>query len=410
MPRLRNNHCKRVVALALGLLASWPGGLTAQEVIRSDTFLERATQDPTVPSDSYSRRQRVRLPWIESYEYRTETNEFDPERQEHALRLSPSSPGLQRARSRLAEHYQNKRSVAEAFYRHDRIEAAFQDWKDLYVGSQQLRRYNQLEAILADRLTVRQKQLQTQDGDVKKLLDMRERYNDVRVQRYELELSTQRLRERLGLENTEIDFNDMAAAEQILLRLEGDTTTVRDPDLMEYRYDRELLDRELALEKAEKRQYLDFVQVRYRGPHDEVWDERVQLRLGFALPTSGGRNLKMEEIRLEQEELAREQQVRRALLTKRATELRRTLRDRIRVYQTFEQIKDEEIEELRKVAQALTQRQGSDPDLLLKLNEETKQLQLDKLDRLEDIYDTYLDYLALTGELFAEPLQNYLAN
>ena len=394
----------------LSLLCVWSGGIAAQEVIRSDTFLEKMAQDPTVPSDDYTSRRRVRLPWIEAYEYRTETNEFDPKRQEHALRLSPSSPGLQKARSRLAEHYQNKRSMVEAFYRNDRIESAYQAWKDLYVREEKLRIYTQLQAILTDRLTIRQKQLQSLDSDVKEVLDMRERLNDARVRRYELELSTQRLREQLALEGTEVAFGDMATADQILLRLTTDSIEVNDPQLAEYHYERELLDRELALEKAEKRQFLDFVQVRYQGPHDDPWEERVQLRAGFVLPTSGDRNLKMEEIRLEQEELLREQQVKSQKLTQRVARQRRTVRDRIRVYQTFRRIKDQEISELKEVAQALANRRGSDPDLLLKINEDTEQVRLEKLERQEEIYEAYLDYLALTGQLFDEPLRNYLAN
>ena len=386
------------------------GSAAAQEVIRSDDFLERMSQDPTSPSDTYTERRRVRLPWIESYEYRTETNDFDPDRQEHALRISPSSPGLRRARSRLAEHYQNKRSVVEVLYRHERIENAYQAWKELFVREQKLEIYTQLQAILTDRLTIQQKRLQTLDADVKDMLDKQERLNDVRIRRYELDLSTQRLREQLGLTDTEVAFDDMVTAEQILLRLIADSTEVRDPLLTEYHYERELIERELALEKAEKRQYLDFVQGRYNGPREDPLEERVQLRLGIVLPTSGARNLKMEELRLEQEELAREQQIRQESLTRRIVEQRSTVRDHIRAYQTFRRIKDQELNELERVVQAQTQRQGSDPDLLLKINEDTEQLRLEKLERQEEIYDEYLDYLALTGQLFVEPLQNYLTN
>ena len=408
MRRPQDSFRMRIVILAL--LCLWSGSAVAQEVIRSDAFLEKMSQDPTVPSENYSNRRRVRLPWIESYEYRTETNEFDPAQQEHALRLSPSSPGLHKARSRLAEHYQNKRSLAETFYRHDRIEAAYQSWTDLYVREQKLRIYTQLQAILTDRLTIRQKQLQSLDADVKDLLDMRERLNDARVRQYELELSVQSLREQLGLEAADVVFDDMVTVDQILLRLATDSIEINDPQLAEYHYERELLDRELALERAEKRQFLDFVQVRYEGPHDDLLRERVQLRAGFVLPTSGNRNLKIEELRLEQEELAREQQVKGELLTRRIAARQRAVLDGIRVYQTFRRIKDKEIEQLEEVARALAQRKGSDPDLLLKINEDTEQVRLEKLERLEEIYDDYLDYLALTGQLFDEPLRNYLAN
>ncbi len=368
------------------------------------------SRDPTPPSGDYSDRRRVRLPWIEAYEYRTETDEFDFDRQEHALRLSPSSPGLQKARSRLAEHYRSKRSVVEAFYRNDRIEAAYQAWKDLYVREQRLSIYARLQAILTDRLTIRRKQLSSLDADVEEVLDMRRRLNNLRIRQYELELSTESLREQLSLEDTTVAFDDMVTIDQVLLRLATDSVAPAPPLLVEYHYERELIDREMTLERAEKRQLLDFVQVRYNGPHDNPWEERVQLRAGFVLPTSGGRNLKLEELRLEQEELAREQQVKSQVLIRRIATRRRAIRDQIAVYHTFEEIKNEEISQLRETAEAAIRRGGSDPDLLLKINQETEEIRLEKLERREEIYEEYLEYLALTGQLFTEPLKNYLAD
>ena len=395
---------------AIFLLWVLAGQAVAQEVIRSDAFLERMAQDPTSPSDDYSDRRRVRLPWIEAYEYRTETDEFDPERQEHALRLSPSSPGLQKARSRLAEHYRSKRSVVEAFYRNDRIERAYQAWKDVYVREQKLTIYTRLQAILTDRLTVRQKELASLDTDIDDVLDMRAKLNDLRIRRLELERTTESLRRDLGLENTTTEFEDMVTLDQILLRLTTDSITSRHPMLAEYHYERELIDREMALERAEKRQFLDFVQVRYNGPHDNPWEERVQLRAGFVLPTSGGRNLKLEELRLEQEELAREQQVKGQELNRRIATRRQAIRDYIAVYRTFEEIKGEEISQLQQATEAAARRRGSNPDLLLKIKEKTEETRLEKLERQEEIYDEYLEYLSLTGQLFDDLSENYLTN
>ena len=128
------------------------------------------------------------------------------------------------------------------------------------------------------------------------------------------------------------------------------------------------------------------------------------------LPTSGNRNLKLEELRLDQEELAREQQVKSRELDRRVAEQRQLVRDRIRVYRKFAQVKEEELSQLRELAQAVARRRGSDPDLLLKINEDTEEIRLEKLERQEEIYDDYLEYLVLSGRLFAEPLVNHWAN
>lgn len=392
------------------MLLLLPGLGWAQEVIRSGDFLQRMIEEPE-PGRDYTDHRRVRLPWIQSYQYRTETDEFDLDRQEHALRISPSSPGLYRAQRRLAEHYRRKRSVVETTYRNDRIEEAYLAWKDLYVREQKLASYARLQDVLSDRLTVSQRQTQQSDADFEEVLDMREKLNNVRVRCYESELATRRLREQFGLDTTAtLAPDEMLSVEEIMVRLTDDNAAPSDPDLAEYYYERELIERETALEKAEKRQILDFVQVRYNGPHDEVLRERVQLRLGFVLPTSGNRNLKLEELRLEQEELAREQQVKSQKQGQKLTEQRQLLRDRIRVYRRFAQVKEEELRELRALAKAVAQRQGSDPDLLLKINENAEDIRLEKLERQEKIYDAYLEYLILSGRLFAEPMVNHWAN
>ena len=397
-------------AIPLLLLLLLPGFGRAQEVIRSSDFLQRVIEDPE-PVRDYTDHRRVRLPWIQQYEYRTETDEFDPQRQEHALRITPSSPGLHRAQRNLAEHYRRKRSVVETAYQNDRIETAYLAWKELYIREQELASYTRLQEVLADRLIISQRQTQQSDADFEEVLDMREKLNDVRVRRYELGLTTRRLREQFGLDTTAtLAPDEMLSVEEIMVRLMDINATPHDPDLAEYYYERELIERETALEKAEKRQFLDFVQVRYNGPHDELLRERVQLRLGLVLPTSGGRNLKLEELRLEQEELAREQQVRSQEQSRLVAAQRQLVRDHIRVYRKFAQVKEEELRELRALAQAVAQRRNSDPSLLLKINEETEDILIEKLERQEEIYDDYLEYLILSGQLFAEPLVNHWAN
>ena len=150
----------------------------------------------------------------------------------------------------------------------------------MYVREQKLTSYTRLQEVLADRLIIRQRQTQQSDADFKEVLDMREKLNDLRVRRYEQELATRRLREQFGLDTTAtVAPDEMLSVEQLLIRLTSDSTIQRDPRLAEYHYERELIEREVALEKAEKRQILDFVQMRYNGPHDELLEERVQLRL-----------------------------------------------------------------------------------------------------------------------------------
>ncbi|MGB3850991.1 MAG: hypothetical protein WA958_13550 [Tunicatimonas sp.] len=396
------------ISLVVPLLLLALSGL-AQETIRSDELL-RERREAVPSSENYANRRRVRLPWIQAYEYRTETERFAWNRQEHVLRISPNTPGMRRAQSRLAGHLRSERAIVETMYRNERIEAAYEDWLSLYISQEQLNHLTRLKAIRADQLALQQKRLQSMDTDYKALLSAQEQLNNVRIRRYEAELETHRLRELFGVDTTTVvAFEEMIALDEMLLRLSNDSLTAPSPLLAEYHYERELIRREVALEKAEKWQLLDFLQMRYNGPHDELLEERVQLRAGFVLPTSASRNLKLEELRLKQEALTREREVKQEKLTLRIAEQRSLVHNHIRVYRQLARTKDEELAQLQKIAQTVAQRRGTDPDLLLKVKEDTEKISLEKLARRDEIYAHYLRYLALTGRLFANPEQNLLA-
>ena len=388
------------------LLFCWQvsGRGQAQDVMRSDHFFENILDSQSLRHD-YD-QQKVNLPWIETYEFRTESDEFDFDRQEYLVRLTPTSPRVRKAQSALFDHYREKLSLVESYYVNDKIEEAYYQWTDLYINQQKLAIYQALRDISQDKQAVYQQQARGQDFDYTKLVDAQKELNDLNLQIRELALKASMLKARANLGTETLIFEDMIGVDQITQAISS--MPPADSSDAKYDYRQALLDKEIALERAEKRKIFDFVQVRYAGPHDDLLGERIAVGAAIKIPTSGNRNLKIEEIRIEQQELALEQQIARQKIAKEMNERLLQIRSKVAVYQTFEEVRASEIESYQAISTFVAQEQGEDPLLLLEINENIEKVELDKVKHLEEIYEGYLEYLSLSGKMFARPFKNYL--
>ena len=388
------------------LLFCWQvsGRGQAQDVMRSDHFFENILDSQSLRHD-YD-QQKVNLPWIETYEFRTESDEFDFDRQEYLVRLTPTSPRVRKAQSALFDHYREKLSLVESYYVNDKIEEAYYQWTDLYINQQKLAIYQALRDISQDKQAVYQQQARGQDFDYTKLVDAQKELNDLNLQIRELALKASMLKAQANLGTETLIFEDMIGVDQITQALSN--VYPADSSDAKYDYRQALLDKEIALERAEKRKIFDFVQVRYAGPHDDLLGERIAVGAAIKIPTSGNRNLKIEEIRIEQQELALEHRIARQKIAKEMNERILQIRSKIAIYKTFEEVRASEIESYQAISTFVAQEQGEDPILLLEINENIEKVELDKVKHLEEIYEEYLEYLSLSGKMFARPFKNYL--
>ena len=389
------------------LLFCWQISLEgqAQDVIRSDHFFEDILKSSQSLHHDYD-QQKVNLPWIETYEFRTESDEFDFDRQEYLVRLTPTSPRVRKAQAALFDHYRKKLSLVESYYVNDKIEEAYYRWTDLYINEQRLAIYQALRDISQDKQAVYQQQVRIQGFDYTRLVDAQKEINDLNLQIRELALKASMLKAQANLGTEVLSFEDMIGVDQITQALSN--VYPADSSDAKYDYRQALLDKEIALERAEKRKIFDFVQVRYAGPHDDLLGERIAVGAAIKIPTSGNRNLKIEEIRIEQQELALEHRIARQEIAEEMNERLLQIRSKIAVYRTFEEVRASEIESYQAISTFVAQEQGEDPILLLEINENIEKVELDKVKHLEEIYEEYLEYLSLSGKMFTRPFKNYL--
>lgn len=367
--------------------------LTAQTSIDTQAFFSLAEEAVTPASASSS---KVKMPWFESYDFRTETRDFDPDSQEYTFRLSPSTRRKVRAQESLYRHLEAAPDFDAEDDRCEALASRYTDWLELYFLFREGGLLQQLERVRADQSTVLNRLAGTLDFDWSELIKTRQEQTDLMVNYLGVEDRKEYFFTSYSLQNTALDFTDLLSLNEIRERIRKAVLIPTDPEIA---YELEMINRELELEHAEQKQYLDFAQIKYRGPHEDPVRERLSVGVALQLPNSGNQRVKVRELELKSESLRREQ-------TREATgevadfeERRQRLLERFGRYDTFSELYLREAQEFEALSRKLTGREGVDPSPLLKIKARALRNELKLLGLEAELYDGYLDLMERNGEV-----------
>ena len=371
-------------------------GLQAQTVDVSEFFRRSLPTDPGLPPAAFP---KLRTPFIEAIDLRTETDRFDPSRQEYTGRLQFAPPALGRAQRAMYRTLLEAPDLDRIEARCDRVEELYQAWAELYELDRLRGTVDSLQRVLDDRdrlygLDVGRLRINYDD-----LLDLRVAQTDLLLQREELQREHDLLRRAYGLTGDSLTFADLPGPEQIAGLLEAPSAAV--PATIERDYELALIDREIALEVAEERGILDFVQFRYRGnPNDEV-AERFHLGLAFRLERSGDRHLKVRSLELEREWIETNGTLEDQLRSARRSISRARLSAAMGRYRTVRSALAAEADDLARLARTAALDAAVDPELLLDIEERRLENQLTLIAAEADVLADYLEWRRDRGELCA---------
>jgi hypothetical protein len=367
-----------------------------QSEVNTATFFGFVPKETLAPSVMTNPNMSL----VKRYELRTETRDFEPNRQEYLLRVTPSTRGLLRARKSLYRHLEGAPDFDAEDDRCGELANRYEDWVDLYRIDRERSLLDTLTLIMEDRTRVLSRMTAALDFDWSELIDLRQAGTTHQLRRSELTDHSNRLRESYGLQEEDLvlDFGDLIGPEEIARRLAPATLIAADPELA---YDLATIDRELALERAAGRRYFDFAQIKYQGPHDDLFRERFSVGVGLQLDTDAGQKLKIRELALEREQLRREQ-LREAATGQSDVELRRrVLLGLLTRYRMAARLYDQEATDLAVISRQLAQRAGVNPLPLLDIRKRKVRNQLALLDLERDIYEGYVDLMKRRGDLCA---------
>ena len=152
-----------------------------------------------------------------------------------------------------------------------------------------------------------------------------------------------------------------------------------------------------------------FIQVEYRGPHEDLLRERISLTAAFRLPFSSGSKLKLAEIAIEKETLQQELIAEKKLNQYKEKESRKKLELLVQELIFSKKLYAEQSKKMLAIAQQSRALRGDNPLFTLYQKEAQIERKLEVLKLEMSIYSEYLDYLKLTEELFNTSSYNLLS-
>lgn len=383
----------QLMVFTLLLLTPLCTSVRAQSISASDFFsLPYDATEPTLATP----RKEFRSSWIEESQFRTETRDLDFGSQEYTLRLSPNTPAKARAQTALYNLREDRPDFNAEEAACDDLRRRYEDWLDLYMIDQELSLVSSLQAIFTDRKTVLDRLSSSLEFDWSGLITLREKQTELRIRLLNLEEARRSLLAAYGLESADLTFGSFPEPVDLLTKLDTPFGLIQDPETV---YKLNLAASELYLEQAEQRQYFDFFQFKYRGPHEEPFAERFSIGLGFQFPNDGNKKIKIRELELEQETLAREQETEWETDRLKAESRQSSLRSAIMLFSDISDTYSTEAEELTAIGAQLARREGFNPLALLSIEERKIKNRIRVLDRRRDILEGYLDLKEAEGTL-----------
>lgn len=367
----------------------------AQRSISATDFFAIGNQD-LMETNSRGEGKNPNMPWVEEYQFRTETRDFDFDQQEYSFRVAPSTGRKRRALTSLYKHQEATPNFDAQESRCETLAERYADWLELFMIDQELSILNRLQTILQDRNTVLSRQASSLDFDWSKLVQLRESITDFNVRNSRLSTKQAQVVNQLGLSKPTFSFDGFISLAEIGVSFPGNFNMAVDPKLD---YELETVARELELEEAERRQYFDFAQIKYRGPHTDLPRERLSVGVAFQLPNSGDKKLKIRELELEELAIREE-------LSAATTGGKADYEKRVAAWQTdFQHFSfmsatyQEEREELLRIGSQIKKKQGFNPLPLLEIEERSLRNELKLLEIKADLYQNYLGIRERAGEL-----------
>jgi len=400
-------YCLRILLL-ISLWIVTVLGARAQNIdrINSSEFLSQtfviAERSPVIENQS------IRFPWIEQYDIRTETRDLDFEKQEYTLRLDPSSRKKRNAYKALYQMYTANPDLRAYDFQNEKIYSAYRSWVTLYFIEKRNLISEELQILYADKALLSERKLNASEISFKELIDVELSNTDLEIKSFDDALLTDFFLVKYAMENKLLDFTDMISIEEVLLTVESMVAAESGSELEKYNYDQEIINREIAIEKAEGKHYFDFLQFKYQGPHDDLLAERFSIGMGAEIPNTGTRKLKIEELKLKQLELERDYENDKQEVNIAMSETKAEIILEIKSFMFKKEVRIQQAKRLEVIGQKVQTQEGYDPEILLDIKEKKLKSSLNILDLEESIYEDYIKLLAESLQLFKQPFQNHL--
>ena len=392
--------------------------VTAQEEYTINSFLSSINESNLVYIDSATTAQlndkNYSIPIIKSAQFRLETRRFIETFQEYSLRIKPNSI---RAMSNQNDLYRSKIEevrLSNQIKINEELKNRYLILID-YVFTQKINEsYLIRQQQLKDKLELLKHRVYDENFDIKDLIESEEDLMATNLKLIQLQKTNKdqlsSLKETLELEENTIEINieNLIHPEQVM--------NFKVPDSIPYEYlfvtfqklELNTIENEMKLSVAKSKQFLEFVQAKYIGKSENIFEDNLSLGLGINLPFFGtARQEKSEyyfETLTQENELNEDLEKHNLKINFAKNEFDTAVLN----YETFNTQNKESSVSL--VYDTYKNMEGVSPLLLLKLKIIQNKKDIEILRFEQELYISFIEYLSLNEILFQKPYLNYLSN
>ena len=397
------------------------GVCTGQSLISSSQILAASRLEPayTIQGQhlAYIDDVDAHLPYINQISLRTQTDRFDPARQEYALRFNFNGLSEISKTNDVQQSDVSSKAGVQRLYLQESLLRRYEGLASYHYRLQRLAIERELKQLYADKANVLKKRgLLDAETDVDEFIK-----NEFDLDQIDLDIAEDESRLDYNVQIMKAitpsiqgewlpDTTGFITIPQIEVQLSQFSDTINHhPQLAIRQAKSSEIDAEYALEKAKSNQVLDFVQVRYANvPNLQDLNRELSLGFSFLMPFNGTSQLKMKELLIEKDEAYQNMLLYQNDLTERTTRARLKLEALLRKHHlAAKQI--EEHQNRFNLDEGLLPMEDA-ALLLLSARELQLKRQLNLLSLENDIMDEYIGLLDLTGMLSAMPSVNYLSS
>lgn len=381
-------------------------------------ILASALNDPAVKAQDQwiGQIQHVspRLPWLDQWGVRTETDRFELARQQYATRFNFNGLAEKKYYRRWVRTHGEAAKADQAESLLDAIGERYSALIQYHSARQALALQQQLVLVYRDQRSFYQQLSAAQaNARLNDLLKSEQDMEDAQLNIARLERDITQLEQQFSTWTGHVapvipDTAGWISPDRIVaLAVAMGDSMLPSPDMLQLVAKKAQIEAERRLEQARSRQILDFIQLQYRDRLEEPFRNDASVSMGFTLPYNGSRQAKKRLLDIERFRVEQQYSELQERIKNEASGKLNALQLQYRQYQQAAQQLSDAVQRYETTRFSTLGADGIEAQLLLQ--ELLLKRKLKIAFHLEEMQKTYLDILQITGKSAQKPYINFLS-
>ncbi len=363
----------------------------------------------------YLRNVNQNAPIIDKMEFRTETDEFDWDRQEYVFRTGFNSFKSRKIQKAITANRINFYQIKENELAEDYLEEQYELLISWYYSKKELAQIEDKEQLLLDQKTVYSKLVQASSGiELGKLVEVEQELLELERRKFKMTQESSNFEIQIYA-NASIKSSDQLSFDNwitlkrmqaVLESLKQNPNESTEAMLQTLRINEAILDHDFEI--TESQRILDYLQIKYSNRETPLIKRELSIGAGINIPSKAAARLKINETKLDLYDEELEGRILAFEQNKIVRELYGEFEANVAEHQLI--LEQEEKQNLTELFNRYAQSGMADPISLLQIKESIVNYQSDKLELEKEACRLYFEILKEKGKINITTPVNYLSN